>query len=98
MENLSSGETKRTSHQENGGCLSLCLIKKLDMVGWLVGWLVGHANSTSTSVGRRRDSICTLLNRYVSHSDFFSSWFSWGRIFMRRMILCDKGARSRVYS
>lgn len=37
MENLSSGETKRTSHQENGGCLSLCLIKKLDMVGWLVG-------------------------------------------------------------
>lgn len=97
MENLSSGETKRTSlasHQENGGCLSLCLIKKLDMVGWLVG----HANSKSTSVGRPRDSICTLLNRYVSHSDFFSSWFSWGRIFMRRMILCDKGARARVYS
>lgn len=89
-ENLSSGEIRKTSHQENGDCYESVPDKetgyrvgteKRSSAVSSVGWLVRHANSATTCVDRR-DSICTLLDQYVSHSDFLR-WFSWGRIYAR---------------
>ena len=53
----------------------------------LVGWSGGHTSSASTN-GDRRDSICTLSDQYVRHSDFLVVLF-WV-VFMRELICMVK--------